>query len=149
VARIWSRYANSTRKPAEVQRRRNHLRVTTGGGGSLHGRGHAQVLDLWIGEDLVDAVDRATRDARCVEDVDPVLRRLVLGNLADRRIDGGAIGATALWGAPLRLGWPLRMTDHLTEALPHAPTAGGDVDVSVTGGKDTRGNAGRVIVARL
>src|SRR5260370_5151751 len=125
------------------------MRVATGGGGSLHGRGHAQVLHLWIGEDLVDAVDRPTRDARFVEDVDPVLRRLVLGNLADRRIDGGAIGAAALRRAPLRLGRPLRMTDHRTEAIPHAPTAGGDVDVSVTGGKDTRGNAGRVIVARL
>src|SRR5437879_3068213 len=115
----------------------------------MHWRGHAQVLDLGVGEDLVDGVDRSARNPRFVEQVDPVLGRVVLGDFANSRVDRGALIAAAFGRAPLRLVRPLWPTDHFTEPLPHTPAAGGDVDVAVAGRKDARWNAGGVIVAGL
>src|SRR6202040_4159849 len=116
---------------------------------AAHRRRHAEVAHLRIGENLVDVIDRAAGNSGAFEQLDPVLRRLMTGDLADHGVDRGAVGATALLVLPLWFVLPFRTADGVAQPLPHAGRAGRDVDVAVAGGKHPGGDAGRMVVAGL
>src|SRR5690349_15740451 len=79
---------------AHVDRRGDHLDIAEVR--AMHRRRHAEMAHLGIGEYLVDLIDRATGNTRALEQLDPMLRRLMPRDLADRGVDGGAVGAAAL-----------------------------------------------------
>src|SRR5262249_6740749 len=115
----------------------------------MHRRRHAEVAHLRIGEHLVDVVDRAAGNPGTLEQLDPVLRRLMFGDLADRGVDRGAVRAAAFLVPPLGLVLPFRTADGVAQPFKHARGTRRDVDVAVTGRKYAGGDAGRMIVAGL
>ena len=108
----------------------------------------AEMLDLRLGEGLVDGVDRPARHARLVERVDPVRRGVGLGDLADALVQRLAVlraqrrRACSGWsnscGAP-----------SAGAALPQVVARRGDVDVAVAGREHAGRDRGRMIVAGL
>src|SRR5262249_38510039 len=146
-AALRRRQADVFSKPAHVDRRGDHADVAEAR--MMHRRRHAEMAHLRIGEYLVDLVDRPAWDSGALEQLDPVLGGLMPGDIPDRRVDGGAVGAAALLVLPLGLVLPLRAADSVAQSLKHPRGARRDVDVAVAGREYAGGDAGRMIVAGL
>jgi hypothetical protein len=111
--------------------------------------GDPQMLDLGVGEHLVDGIDRPAGDTGLVEALDPVGAGALGGIHVDLGIEGvavlGAVGGAGIF----RPCDPFRRAQRLAEAFPDLLPRGGDVDVAVRGLEHAGRNAGGMIVAGL
>src|SRR5258708_147165 len=109
----------------------------------------AEMLDLRIGEDLIDRVDRSTRHPGAIEDIDPrgavALRRIVL----DRGVERIAVVGTRVVGGVAGIGPELGRAERFAKPAEMRIARGGDVDVAVARAKDAGWNARRMGVAGL
>src|SRR5580704_11240102 len=147
LALVGRRIAHAARRAGELHRLVDHLDITEPR--MMHGRRHAEMAHLRVGEHLVHLVDRAARHAGLVEDVDPVAARLVTRDLRDFLVEGGAVLRAQLVARVVGVGDELRRADRLAEALVDVGAGRRDVDVPVAGRKHAGRDAGRVIVAGL
>ena len=117
----------------------------------LHGHAlrHAEMLDLRVGEHLVDRIDRPARHAGLVQALDP----LGAGSAGHVRVDLGiervAIFRARRAGLIVRILQQRRRFGGLAESLPDFLSGGGNVDVAVLGLEHAGRNAGRMIIAGL
>ena len=110
---------------------------------------HAQLLDMGVGENLVDAIDRPARHAGFGQQFDPMRARFC----ARAAVDLGA-QRIAVRGTAVRLfiiGVPDEVVgvQRLAQAAPDRLPGGGDVDGAVAGFKHALGNDRRMVVAGL
>ena len=111
--------------------------------------GDAQMLDLRIGENLVDLVDLAARHTFSGQKVDPFPARPGDGDRLDLRVQLVAVSQAS--GIVLVIGVvrPFRLSDGFGEALPDGLPGDAQIYGAVGGFVDARRHACRVIVARL
>src|SRR5262245_49000282 len=115
----------------------------------LDARRHCEMLDLRVGEHLIDRVDRPARNAGRVEPLHPFETRLAGKIAVDLGIQGVAIGGA---GSRSRVFGPLNQggrVDSAAQPLPYFLTGRGDVDVPVSGLEHPSRNAGWVVVPSL
>src|SRR6185437_10456735 len=109
----------------------------------------AEMLNLRIGEDLIDRIDRSAGDAGAVEYVDPLgagaLRRVVL----ERGVEHVAVGGSCLLRGVACVGLELRGAEGSAQAGKMCIARGGDVDVPVTRTEHPGRNSGRMVVTGL
>src|SRR5712672_2514606 len=115
----------------------------------LHRLRHADMLDLRVGEHLVDRIDRSARHARLVEPVDPLGAAALDGVPVDLGIERVAVLRAAGAGRIVGIGDHVGRFDRLAEAFPDLLPGRRDVDMAVGGLEHSGRDAGRVIVARL
>src|SRR6266404_6325728 len=135
------------RRGAEIDRLADDLDVAELG--MMDRLGDAEMLDLRLGEGLVDAVDRPARHAGLVQGGNPLRAGLGPGDRADALVYGLAV--LRAQGAAFMLGMAeqLRRAHGLAKALPQIVARGGDIDVAVGGGKYAGRDARGVVVAGL
>src|SRR5580700_5511819 len=109
--RLRCRHTDVLREPRDVDRRGHHLRAAAPR--ARHLPRHAQMFHLRIGKRLVDGVDRPARNPGPLEQLDPVIGRLRLGDLADRRVDLLARLAPPALGLPFLFLQPVRSFNSL------------------------------------
>src|SRR5262249_27961556 len=107
------------------------------------------MLDLRVGEHLIDRIDRPARHPGFVEALDPVGTGTLRGQLVDFRIESVAILQSIGAICVLRPGDQLRRLERVAETLPDLLAGSGDVDVAIGRFEDTGRNASGVIVAGL
>ena len=64
----------------------------------FHLNDHLSRFDVWVVEDLVKIIDRATTDFLLLQFLEPPCRRLLLGNFVEDRSDMVAVGDTGRVG---------------------------------------------------
>ena len=148
LAPLRRRGADAARDAGHVDRRGDQLGLPEPP--VLHRGGEAEMLDLRVGEHLVDRVDRPARDAGALEQLDPVRRRA--WSWSPREIAALIALRSALRpfcvsqpGFLTHSGWPIAFA----EPLPQPRRAGRDVDVAVAGREHAGRDAGRMVVAGL
>src|SRR4051812_3911283 len=67
----------------ETDRLTDHLDVSERG--MAHSFGDTEMLHLWLGEGLVNGIDRPAGDARVVQQLHPMRARLRLGDIGNAR----------------------------------------------------------------
>ena len=115
----------------------------------LHALGDAEMLDLRIGEHLVDVVDRAARHAGLVHDLDPFRAALVRRVGIDLGVERLAVLRARLGVLVLRLLHQRLAAERAAEAFPDRAAGGGDVDETIGGLEHAGRDRGRMVVAGL
>src|SRR5260370_30334867 len=147
LAALRRRRAQARRRPA--QRHRLTDKVEAPERGMLDRLGDADMLDLRVGEDLIDGIDRSAGHAGAIEDINPrgavALRRIVL----DRGVERIAVVGTRVVGGVAGIGPELGRAERFAKPAEMRIARGGDVDVAVARAKDAGWNARRMVVAGL
>src|SRR4051812_2318197 len=115
----------------------------------FHRLRHADMLDLRVGEHLVDRIDRPARHPRLVEPVDPLGAAALDRMPVDLGIERVAVLGAAGAGRVIGIGHHVGRLDGLAEAFPDLLPGRRDVDMAVGRLEHARRDAGRVIVAGL
>src|SRR6266704_1764415 len=108
-----------------------------------------EMLDLRIGKDLIDCIDRPARYARAIEQIDPIravpLRRIVL----DRGVERVSVRRACRLVRVARVLQEFRRAEGAAQPAEMRVTRSGDIDVPVAGSENTGWNACRMIVSGL
>src|SRR5665213_1946470 len=115
----------------------------------IHRPRHFEVLDLRVGEGLVDRVERAARHADLVQQLDPIDARFLLGDLAQHLVELLAVLRALRAGCVVGVGQQMLGARRLAKPLVKVVARGGDVDLPVGGREEAGRDAGRVVVAGL
>src|SRR5688500_4741100 len=107
------------------------------------------MLDLRIGENLVDRVDRTGGYAGLFEFLHPVRRGLLFGDFFERGVERGAIRGAVGELAELRMGLPLGLLAHVAETFVESSRARREIDVAVARREHAARRHRRMIVAGL
>src|SRR5262245_59573642 len=91
----------------------------------------SQMLHLWIGEHLIDAVDRSAWHTGFIEDRDPFGARLLPERRVQHRVECAAVLGTLELAFELCALQQLRTSHCSTEPGPHPAARSRHVDISV------------------
>src|ERR1700682_2479031 len=105
LAALRRRRAQPRWRPAQAHRLADEIEPTTRR--VLDRLDDAEMIDLGIGEDLVDRVDRPTGHAGAIEDIDPFAARALRRVVLERGIERVAVGGAGLLIGVARIGLEL------------------------------------------
>src|SRR6516165_2530733 len=110
---------------------------------------HFEMLNLRIGKGLVDRVDRPTRNADLVHQLDPIGARTPHSDFGDPFVQRFTVLRALRPGRVIRIVEQCHRISRLAEAAKHMIARSSNVDLPVRGGEQPRWDAGRMIIAGL